>query len=547
MVFLFSLSGAAWAEDEIVPQDAEAVQAGMSRIISVLDAPGHMKAVSKGEDVVLAYQLAQGREPTPEEFIVLSELYGGPGITPSQVLAAALRGKGGEATWAQCREFLNTAKQEDFQGSPGMRATAERLARTCATAVAGMLEAKGPYALTPASAAKAATVPPVPNEEYNVYLGYFHAHSGLSLDAARTTPLQAYTYARDVGHLDYFSLTDHAEFLVLWPWDHKWQQLKDAAAATYAPGHFVTLWGFEWSNPVLGHINVLNSTDMTSSLENFRLPDFYYWLAGRPAAFGTFNHPGLYNALGLELAHLKRYDPLVDQMAGIEVANGNDGFDRYYYSGSWDTDISYWDTGNLNGWRLAPVIGQDNHQPDWGTMNSFRTAVLAKELTRESIIDAYENRRFYATENSNLHLDFRCSGFPMGSSLQQAPRTFTVKASTAAGEAFEQIRLFRNGALIQTQAVEGNPVEATFSDAGRSGGDYYYVIVTENVDTDGNGRNDEAISAPIWIAEAPLAPSCGAFSLGISDATRTGGYGDWALLLLSVTVLVAGRRVMASA
>jgi hypothetical protein len=28
---------------------------------------------------------------------------------------------------------------------------------------------------------------------------------------------------------------------------------------------------------------------------------------------------------------------------------------------------------------------------------------------------------------------------------------------------------------------------------------YYYVIVTQGDDNDGNGRNDEAISSPIWI------------------------------------------------
>jgi hypothetical protein len=231
-------------------------------------------------------------------------------------------------------------------------------------------------------------------------------------------------------------------------------------------------------------------------------------------------------------------------MVGIEVANENESLDRYYYAGSWNSDFSYWDEGNLKGWQIGPVIGQDNHSPDWGTHNSFRTAVLAKELTREAIIDAYENRRFYATENTELRLDFRCSGYPMGSSLPGVvPRLFTVEASTAPQGAFEQIRLFRDGVLLETRAVSGNPVTATFEDPAYSGESYYYVIVTETADTDGNGRNDEAVSSPIWLeGPAPGAPACGTLNAGISGASVTGAGGDWAMLLLLMGLLLVGRR-----
>jgi hypothetical protein len=536
--------GAAGADAARLPADAAAIQTGMQQFIDFLDSPAYAKAVLGGEHVVLSYQLAQHRDPAPEEFLVLSELYGGPGFKRSEVLAMALCGKAPELTWDQCREFLGTKQQKDFKENTQTRATADRLAQTCGNQVAAMLSPTVPYAPPAAPVEKAAALP-VPNEEYNVYYGYLHAHSGLSLDA-RGAPSKAYAYARDVGHLDYFSLTDHAEFLAIWPWDHKWEQLKDAAAAAYEPGKFVTLWGFEWSNPVLGHMNVLNSEDITNSVVMFRLPDFYSWLSGRPGAFGTFNHPGLYNALGIELRHLQRFDEVVGQMVGIEVANDNDSFNRYYYSGSWDSDYSYWDEGNQKGWRLGPVIGQDNHYEDWGTMNDFRAAVLAKELTREAIIDAYENRRFYATENSSIRLDFRCNGYPMGSMLDAQPRVFTVKASTAADEAFEQIRLFRDGTVLQTQAVSGNPVEVTFSDPAYSADAYYYVIATENMDTHNKGRNDEAISAPIWLAGPPpvTAPSCGTLALGISGGAGKNGHGDWVLLLISLAFLAGGRTMV---
>jgi hypothetical protein len=148
---------------------------------------------------------------------------------------------------------------------------------------------------------------------------------------------------------------------------------------------------------------------------------------------------------------------------------------------------------------LGALGGQDNHDYDWGTKNQFRTAVLAKSLTRNEIIAAYQNRRFYATEDSDLYLDFRCSGYPMGSQVTGVSRTFTVTARDGGGDTFNKIRLYRNGDLIAIKTVSGNNVSATFTDSDTINAAYYYVIVTENDDNDANGRNDEAISSPIWI------------------------------------------------
>ena len=163
-------------------------------------------------------------------------------------------------------------------------------------------------------------------------------------------------------------------------------------------------------------------------------------------------------------------------------------------------------------------------------MNDFRVGVLADALTREGIAEAFLARRFYATEDSGLHLDFRSSGHPMGSRLTGLPRTFTVTAWDAEGDAFAEVRLLRNGAMIETTEVAGNPVEVTFSDPYGQGDDYYYVIVAQTDDLSGSGRGDEAISAPIWFCDGPSdppTPACGA----AGDA-KTSGAGIAPLLLV---------------
>lgn len=294
-------------------------------------------------------------------------------------------------------------------------------------------------------------------------------------------------------------MTDHAEYFDIWPWADRWEELVSAAQAFYRPGRYVTLWGFEWSNPVYGHINVLNTSDYVSAISKFPIGEFYDWLSDRPAGFGRYNHPGDYDDLDSEFLHLEVYPDAVQQMGGIETWTGNDSFDKYYYGGGWDTDFSYWDEGNLQGWYLGALGAQDNHHADWGTRNEFRTVVLALALTREDIIDAYRSRRFYATEDRDLYLDIRCEGYPMGSRLSGVRRVFTVRALDKGGDTFEEVRLYRNGQLLRTRAVSGNRIKVRFGDLSRTGADYYYVIVRQADDNDYNGRNDEAITSPIWI------------------------------------------------
>ena len=125
--------------------------------------------------------------------------------------------------------------------------------------------------------------------------------------------------------------------------------------------------------------------------------------------------------------------------------------------------------------------------------------MLANELTREALIEAHR-ARFYATEHKDLHLDVRCAGFPMGSRLHGVPRQFTVTARDAGGDGFSALRIYRDGVLIDVSSVAGGDVSTTFTDSNApSGGAYYYAIVQQTDDNDGNGRNDEAISSPIWV------------------------------------------------
>ena len=480
------------------PPDAPYIKQKMQEVIDFLDSPGYVRAVSWGEHLVLVYALTQERSITPLEFYFLTALRNDIRLTRSAALSVALRGDAPCPTWFQCRAFLSRVSLSQFKVDYRTAELAKQLAavshRKILKDLHQMIQEEPKVSRIPKKMPSA-----VPDIQYNIYFGYLHAHSELS--DGEGTAMEAFTYAHDQGNLDFFALTDHGELLCIWPWENKWEQLVNAAEATYQPGTYVTLWGFEWSNPLLGHINVINTADFTGSISHFLLSAIYDWIIDRPEAFGRFNHPGDFDFLHMEFYHLQCYAAAVPQIVGIELWNGLKSFDVYYYQNNWwpFIDYSYWDVGNMRDWYLGALGGQDNHSSDWGMLNDFRVAVLAESLTREAIIDAYQNRRFYATEDNNLYLDLRCHGYPMGTRLSGISREFIVSAWDDSEDTFQEVCLYRNGHLLETKAVSGSVIQVSFSDPDRISADYYYIIVSQNDDQDGNGRNDQAISSPIWL------------------------------------------------
>jgi len=484
------------------PGDAQEIRGDMERIVTFLESDGYSEGVSWNEHVVLVYRLSLDRDPTGPEMALLCGSQRDTGITRSAVLSIALRGENLTPSWEVCRAFTARVKPSDFVADESVKERAgafdwESLEDAVRNLMAASLAARArKSAAEDAPAARRPAQLDAPHTSYNTYFGYLHAHSELS-DGEGSAD-EAYAYARDVGKLDFFALTDHGEYLDWWPWERKYKKLRDAAEANYIPGQFATLYGFEWSSPVFGHISIINTTDYTNAYKDAGLGDVYNWIEDRPEAFARFNHPGEYDTLFTEFLHLDLDPNVASQMVGIETWNKSTSFDEYYYKGSWTNNHSYWDVGNLKGWKLGALGAQDNHEKDWGTRNQFRTAVLAENLTREEIIDAYRKRRFYAAEDNDLLLDFRCHGYPMGSRLTGVSHSFTVEVFDRGGDTFEQIRLYRDGDLLGSKAVSGNHISGSVT-IPSAGSHYYYVIVRQTDDNDNNGRNDEAISSPIWI------------------------------------------------
>jgi hypothetical protein len=330
--------------------------------------------------------------------------------------------------------------------------------------------------------------------EYAVFYGYLHAHTTVSLDAqgpASGDPFAAYAHARDVAGLDFLGLSDHAEFIATWPWRNEWKMLGEAADLYNDDGHFVALRGFEYSNPFYGHINVFGTEAFVSTWTALTLPRFYDWLAQRPDAAATFNHPGNVDFLGIEFLHLRLFPDVRRQMMGIELLRHGGNYGEYSVGYAVADGLGYIDEANAAGWRLGSVSAQDNHEGGWGTIDPFRTGVLAEALERELILDALRARRFFSTQDSDLTLSFRSGGREMGAVLANGPRQFRVRAGDGGGEELARVELYGNGQLLEARD-DPPPGALSFNVAAPGETSWYYVMVTQR---DG----DRAMSAPIWV------------------------------------------------
>ncbi len=271
-----------------------------------------------------------------------------------------------------------------------------------------------------------------------------HNHSLLSDGAG--DPAEAYASMRAAG-LDVAALTDHATLSDnvlgdvvrgLLPPEYTqlggltpegWARTARLADAADEPGAFTALRGFEWSEPLLGHVNVWFSEQYTDVLQAMTMQPLYEWLVRDPGFAGAldggadglagFNHPGRESGRFEEF----RFDArLRERLVSLEIFNRRDDF---LFEGYADGRPSPLCTCLNNGWRTGLTGVTDEHGVDWGfPEGKGRTGLWLTEHSRAGVRRALLGRRFFATRTSGLRLDAVAAGggvrVPMGGSIPTA-------------------------------------------------------------------------------------------------------------------------------
>jgi len=322
---------------------------------------------------------------------------------------------------------------------------------------------------------------------FNVYYGHLHNHCNIS--DGKQTPGYAYNYAKTIGDLDFFSLSDHSTMIS----SSEWTAMKAAAEKYNEPGVFTAFWGFEWTNNHEGHVTVTNSADYVSTAaptNNFT--GLCNWLNNNECV-AFFNHPGHTDETGLEFYHFSTRP--CDKIVGMELWNETQRFERFYYTDGYysgDGNLGWFDEALARGWKIGAAGSEDNHIGTWGTWTESRLAVLATANNRTEIMNALKARNFFSTYDKNLALSFKIGGNEMGSTITGGSYQVLIQASDADHEVFTRIELLRNGFVVNAW-IPNSSNPAIYASLNCFDREYYYIRVME---ADG----DEAISSPIWIS-----------------------------------------------
>ena len=206
------------------------------------------------------------------------------------------------------------------------------------------------------------------------------------------------------------------------------------------------------------------------------------------------NHP----SAGTEGADQWDYAPVYYSV----ITNTEIDADTVYYEGKTnEVGVERTVRGFLvRGGKTGFVKGTDTHEGK----PAARTAVLAKELTREAVFDALRQRRNYAVSNARIMLSFKIDGHEMGEEIEKAGKP-KIDVEIQGTDAISEVAIVRDDAILHRFSPGMEQVEFAYVDESFRGNSFYYLRVTQ-VDEDKHGNHSHAWSSPIWVKSKVSSP-----------------------------------------
>jgi hypothetical protein len=363
--------------------------------------------------------------------------------------------------------------------APGVVLHAPGVRRITALDVAGGLAGRSnPIRVLPAGTA-------TPGVYSGIYWGDLHAHNEhcdgkLSID-------EFYRWARDVRRLDCVALTNHVEGAKRYRVEDFWPRDQQHARAWNTPGRFVAFLAYEWG-----------SWDQFGDKCVYFLDDDQPFF---PADDEQTGRPdGLWAALeaqdggrrrSLTIPHHSKYGGPTDwdyrddrRQPVAEICQMRGSMER---GGPRSVQHAL-----AQGFRLGFIGSSDNHNGQPG--NGALAAILAPDLSRESLFGALQARRCYATTGARILVDFAVDGHGMGEEVSaedaRAPRTVTAAVSGTAE--IERLTVVKDNEDVYVAEPARLDAEVRWTDdAPLKGTSFYYLRVEQR---DGH----TAWASPVW-------------------------------------------------
>ena len=264
-------------------------------------------------------------------------------------------------------------------------------------------------------------------EALNLYWGNLHAHTDMSgcIRYANPPRVDLLSLERDLNKLDFCSITDHG-FNLDFP---IWQYTRELVGQYNDPGLFLTPLGEEWSSGIYGHHNVI--------YENPHFPRFYDSHDGRISPSDVARDIGDeedFVIIPHQLADNNPTDWTVKDEVHTPLAEIYQHRGSYEYLGApRQAYNSHSFAGNYlqDAWARGTIIGVIASSDHGG--GTGYAGVWAKDLSRESLFEAFHARHTYGTTGEKMMLFFASGDAMMGDKVERKENTpigFTVKADT---------------------------------------------------------------------------------------------------------------------
>jgi len=287
----------------------------------------------------------------------------------------------------------------------------------------------------------------VEHADYRIYWGDLNGHTDLS--SGNRPPGVYFWYAKAVALLDFVALTDNDAWEGRSLDDETFAEMVEVAMGDMEePGRFVGLPAFEWTSPQYGDRLVYFAKpppELPTVAAGYDTPEKLQAalpadaLVAVPHPSGSQQNPAappgsvdhadlveIYSAVGIFESPLS-HRPSTHETEGAFVTDLlKNGLKPGFIA---DSDTRLTTPGNPR-----PIPHGDFPYP------AGRTAVLARELTRESVLEALRERRCYATTGPRYLLEFTVDGNLMGSELE-VPSGHRAKVYGSLGSTTNWVRV----------------------------------------------------------------------------------------------------------
>ncbi len=356
----------------------------------------------------------------------------------------------------------------------------------------------------------------IDGENYTLYYGELHTHLS-EYPGDREIEFwtdRYYLNAMQSGVLDFGATSDHD-----WPsmTNSKYRVEQAYANVLSEPDRFEGFSSYEWSGNAAGRRRYGDRTIVFSRPYSpiFRITDpasneveeLHRLLAGENA-IDWAHHVGA----PWGVMDWSKHDPVAEPV--MEIVSGHGVYETYDKPRAvpdWlrraPVGKSSIQDGLAYGKRFGFVGSSDRHDGISG-YDTGMFGVFAKELSRESVVEALRSRRSFAVRGGEpLLLDFRVNGVFQGGDAPVGTEPPHLAVKVKARSAVEKIEVVRNGAYIFTHVPESETTQAAFDyrdAAGADPGTYYYVRVWlkgwQPILQPGRGDTGKyAWSSPVWI------------------------------------------------